>query len=149
MTDGPDPDRENHPDQIRLALDDGFDAEIDLWRIDNTWMLGHDGPRYTVTDDFIQDYRLWIHCKNLPAFFHLRDFGSEYNFFWHDSDMVVMTSKFITWTYFGKPETMHAKSVCVMPEITYEWSEVERMAKADTWWGFCTDYARKLRACLD
>jgi hypothetical protein len=147
LLEGPDADKENRPDQIQQALAEGFDVEIDLWRIDHTWMLGHDVPKYMVSDDFIKQDGLWIHCKNLAAFFYLRNIGSEYNFFWHDSDLVVMTSRFLTWTYFGKPETMHNKSVCVMPEVTYDWPTIERMYNKNQWYGFCTDYPGKLAAC--
>jgi hypothetical protein len=145
LTDGPNADLENNPAQISQALSEGFDAEIDLWYIDHTWMLGHDGPKYVVPFDFIQQDRLWIHCKNIAAFMELRRYSSEFNFFWHESDLVVLTSKFVTWTYFGKPETQNIYSVCVMPEITYEWDEVVDMAKKDLWYGFCTDFARRLR----
>ena len=37
---------ENHPDQIKKALDLGFDVEIDVWYKENKVFLGHDFPQY-------------------------------------------------------------------------------------------------------
>jgi hypothetical protein len=37
--------------------------------------------------------------------------------------------------------------VCVMPEVTYEWPAIEHMFNNNEWYGFCTDYPRKLAAC--
>ena len=43
---------ENHPDQIQKVLRLGFDCEIDLWREDNKWYLGHDYPEHEVNINF-------------------------------------------------------------------------------------------------
>lgn len=149
LTAGPDAQLENHPDQIAKALSQGFHAEIDLWRIDETWMLGHDGPTYITDWEFISQENLWIHCKNLAAFYQLRNIGSRYNFFWHDSDAVVLTSRLAVWTYMGLPEAKHYLAVCVMPEVTYDWDTISAMVRAGEWYGYCTDYPKRLRSCLD
>ena len=62
---GPDKNLENRPYQINSALGRGFDCEIDLWVFDDRLYLGHDGPQYNITEDFLQQSGLWIHCKNL------------------------------------------------------------------------------------
>jgi hypothetical protein len=149
LTHGPNDSTQNHPSQIQMALHLGFEAEIDLWRIDNRLVLGHDAPEHEINLQFLRDKPLWIHCKNLDALFYLQDFDAEFNFFWHESDLVTLTSQLYIWTYFGKLETMHQRSICVMPEATYPWSEISSMAQQHAWYGFCTDHAEKLRACLD
>ena len=148
LLDGPSAELQNRPDQIQLALSRGYDVEIDLWRVHGKWMLGHDGPEHDITWSQLNDQRLWIHCKNMDAFLWLRALGSDLNYFWHENDLVTLTSKLIIWTYFGKPETKGATSVCVMPEVTYAWDDVVDMARANDWYGMCTDYPERLRACL-
>lgn len=147
LLDGPNAALQNRPDQISLALSRGYDVEIDLWRVDGNWMLGHDEPEHAVQWSLLNDSRLWIHCKNVDAFHHLRQF-SDLNYFWHENDLMTLTSKLIIWTYFGKPETRHSLAVCVMPEVTYPWDDVVDMARAKDWYGMCTDYPERIRACL-
>ena len=43
---GPNPERENHPEYIFEVLQAGYDVEIDVWFVDNKFMLGHDEPQY-------------------------------------------------------------------------------------------------------
>lgn len=148
LLDGPNPDLENRPSQISAALEEGFDAEIDLWERDGKLYLGHDRPDHPISPAFLLDNRLWIHCKNMESFHFLRDYGQGCNFFYHDSDLVVLTSKLIGWTYLGKPETMHPRSVCVMPEVTYDWDAIASMARSREWYGMCSDYPRRIRSCL-
>ena len=152
LVDGPDELLQNHPTQLTKAIGMGFHVEIDLWYIDDKWMLGHDGPEHSVSWSFLLDHsgKLWIHCKNLSAFFKLKsDNTHSLNYFWHESDAVVLTSKQHVWTYFGKRETMHSQSICVMPEATYEWPEIVEMTQHDKWHAVCTDWARKLKECLE
>jgi len=145
---GPDALLQNHPTQISRALGLGYDVEIDLWRVDGRWVLGHDEPEHDVSFDQLRDPRLWIHCKNVEALHELRASNSELQYFWHENDLITLTSKLIMWTYFGKPETKHAMAVCVMPEVTYPWHDVVDMAVAKEWYGMCTDYPERLRECL-
>ena len=147
LMDGPDDRMQNDPAQIVKALDHGFEAEIDLWRVDDKWVLGHDGPEHEIEFDYLKQRGLWIHCKNLDALFTLRGHGARFNFFWHESDLVTLTSHNIVWTYFGKPETVSPMSVCVMPEVTYPWDECKEMVRSWQWYGICSDYVNMLRAC--
>ena len=69
-TEGRNRDLENHPDYIKSAIDQGFDAEIDIWLVDGL-DLGHNQPQYSIDIDFLFEYldSLWIHCKNLEALY--------------------------------------------------------------------------------
>jgi hypothetical protein len=150
--DGPDEYLQNRPEQLTKAIGMGFHVEIDVWYIDSKWMSGHDGPEHEVSWSFLVDNsdKLWVHCKNLQAFFKLKsDSYHLLNYFWHESDAVVLTSHNHVWTYFGKLETMHSSSICVMPEVTYEWNEIIEMTQQNKWHAVCTDWARKLKECLE
>ena len=152
LLDGPDYGLQNRPDQITKALGLGFHVEIDVWYIDGIWFLGHDGPEHSVSWSFLLEHsgKLWIHCKNLPAFFKFEsDNTHSLNYFWHETDAVVLTSKKNVWTYFGKPDMMHVNSICVMPEVTYEWYAIVEMTQLNKWHAVCTDWARKLKECLE
>ena len=48
LTDGPDSELENRPDQILESLANGYHCEIDVRFVGKKWMLGHDTPDYEV-----------------------------------------------------------------------------------------------------
>ena len=50
---GPNKEIENHPDTIEEAWANDFDCEIDIWRCDGKWFLGHDFPQYEVPNYFL------------------------------------------------------------------------------------------------
>lgn len=45
---GRNPESENHPNYIHEAIIEGFDLQIDIWKIGEDYMLGHDKPRHNV-----------------------------------------------------------------------------------------------------
>jgi hypothetical protein len=77
--DGPNKDRENHPDYLEAALKKGYGIEFDVWFENGQWALGHDEPKYAVTFSYLlrlggvaeNEYyggpRAWMHLKNLEA----------------------------------------------------------------------------------
>lgn len=155
--DGPNPEKENHPDYITAALKENFSAEIDAWIVDNKIYLGHDGPEYEATEYFQYQGKwyaynfphfngswhgevfheaipaLWIHCKNFDA---LNDtwFLKGHKFF-HDQDDFTLTDSGYIWTY---PRNLPVDriSVAVMPERVPEWDISNAGA-------VCTDFPRK------
>jgi hypothetical protein len=142
---GPDPSVENLPHQIGLALSRGYDSEVDLWLENGRWALGHDAARHTVDAEFLRQPGLWIHCKNLAAFFALKaEPRNEHNYFWHESDAVVVTSFGYVWTYFGSPETESPASICVMPEVSRTIDEIRLLYRREKWYGICTDLAQEI-----
>jgi hypothetical protein len=84
---------ENKPSHIISVLNK-FDVEVDVWFIDNKWFLGHDNPQYEVLFSFFKE-NMWIHCKNLQACEQL--LKTNLNWFWHENDKFVLTSKKILW----------------------------------------------------
>ena len=109
---GPDVEKENHPDYIQKALDLGYNVEIDVWSINKQFYLGHDKPQYEVSRDFLQDPKFWCHAKNIEAFYRMID-DNKIHCFFHDKDKVALTSKGYFWSAFE--DEMTSKSICVMP----------------------------------
>lgn len=135
---GPNKDKENHPDYIDDAIDLKFDVEIDLWLVNNQYVLGHDEPQYDVDMEWLmrRTESLWIHCKNLEAMSALD--ARYFNFFWHENDTVVLTSHAHIWAFPGKQPIKN--SIAVMPEIHND--------KLDLCKGICTDYVLKYKKQL-
>lgn len=135
LTDGPDVNLENRPQQIELTLSKGIDCEIDVWKIKNEWFLGHDRPDYKVDGKFLDQPGLWLHCKNLDALLDLT--GSlKHNFFWHQEDDFTLTSQHYIWTYPGKELTRN--SIAVQPEAKDDWWIWTKQCKDIA--GVCTKY---------
>ena len=51
--DGPNPQTENSPSQIKYAISKNYDCEIDLWYTDDKLYLGHDFPQYNIDLSFL------------------------------------------------------------------------------------------------
>lgn len=113
LINGPNKSLENLPQQIRSSLAQGYDCEIDLWLFEDRLYLGHDGPQYNITREFLEQPGLWIHAKHLPALEWLLD--TKLNYFWHQEDHYTLTSWGWIWAYPGQP--VSSRSVQVMPEM--------------------------------
>ena len=131
-TNGPDPATENREETIVSAITEGFDCEIDVWRIDGQLWLGHDGPEYATSLSFLETYQhaLWVHCKNLNALVYLKD---QFNCFFHDKDTYTLTSKGYIWGNIGSPTT--EKVICVMPPGDH-----------GVCLGICTDFPMRIKS---
>jgi len=143
-TDGPNPLLENSPDYVDQAISMGYDVEIDIrYEIfEDKFFLGHDDPQYVVTPYWLAQRmdNLWIHCKNIDAFYYFVSKTGGYNYFWHQNDDFTLTSKNYIWTHPGKPYT--PSSVIVMPENTK--TAIENM-KVYNCYGICSDYVEKIK----
>ena len=140
LFDGPNKSKENSPSQIKEAVGEGFDSEIDLWMINKQLWLGHDSPQYLIDISFIEKMKtyLWIHAKNLEALYWLTN--TQYTYFWHQNDKFTLTSNNYIWTYPGNSLSM--KSISVMPE----WAD-PNLQNVDTHcYGICSDYISKIRS---
>ena len=113
---GRNPNFENTPPYLDTALARGYDVEVDVWYIDGTYYLGHDGPEIETTLEYLSNDKFWCHCKNVEALQQLIRHGVHC--FFHQTDDVTLTSRGILWTFPKK--TLVEGSVCVMPELGYE-----------------------------
>jgi len=120
------PEKENHPLYIGEALRRGFEVEIDVWRVDDKYFLGHDKPTYFVDDNFFNE-KMWVHCKNLEAVEEMS--RTAFNWFWHQEDKITLTSKGVVWCHAG---------VIVENGIVVECGKPFQISKNAA--GICTDY---------
>jgi hypothetical protein len=131
---GPQPHLENTQEQILYAISQGFDVEIDVWYIDGSLFLGHDGPEHPIAPEFLERDELWCHAKNLGALQYL--LNNNIHCFWHEGDQRTLTSRGYIWTYPGKDTV--AESVIV--ELT---STLPTITEQIT--GVCGDYVANWR----
>ena len=133
---GAEPHRENTERQIVRCINLGFDVEIDLWYLNNTYWLGHDEACYKTSRDFLFRHKekLWCHAKNHKAFFNL--LKDNLHCFWHDDDTYTLTSKSIIWAYPGSK--LNNRCICVMPEK----SPPKKLKKV---LGICSDHIIKYK----
>lgn len=127
---------ENRPDYIDEAINAGYDVEIDVWMIEGVLLLGHDGPQYGISQQWLNERydKLWIHCKNVEAMEWFNLIGG-FNYFWHEEDTMTLTSNGYMWVYPGKQPVKN--SIAVMPEIYNDnISECK---------GVCSDYIKNYK----
>lgn len=134
-TNGPNSTKENDPLYVKQALENGFEAEVDVWLLENSWWLGHDKPTYLIETSFFRNKGLWCHAKNVEALENMLK-RPWINCFWHQNDDVVLTSKKYMWTFPGRPLT--AKSIAVMPEN----GPTQDLSLC---FGICSDYVEKYK----
>ena len=116
------PERENAPDYIDEAIAAGFDVEIDVWRIDNKYWLGHDEDQYEVDIHWLLDRaeNLWCHAKNIDALHDLIHYP-KLNVFWHQEDDYTLTTHNYIWTYPGcEIKQFTYKQVILLFDWTYD-----------------------------
>jgi hypothetical protein len=128
---GPDPEKENHPQQIYKVLSLGFHCEIDLWRINDRFWFGHDEPKYLADEVLLHSKNLWIHAKNLEA---LHSLTPDLRYFWHQNDDYTLTSDNFIWTF---PENKTCNK-CIIVDNNRNWRQ-----KNYNCFGICTDYILK------
>jgi hypothetical protein len=131
--------RENHPDYIAAAYYKGYDVEVDLWRIDGNWVLGHDKPQYQVTISWLTDHspHLWMHCKNAEAFGRIVDHYA-FNAFYHNTDLYTLTNKRHVWAY--PTATPLSTAIVACPEMHQTKELVLQELMQGKWGGVCSDY---------
>lgn len=134
--DGPNPSQENNPSYVNDAIRKGYAVEIDLWVNDGKLFLGHDNPQYEIEKTWIglREKNLWIHCKNISAI-ELCYNENYWNYFWHDTDTLTITSKGFLWAYPGKQPIK--KSIAVLPELYDD--------NLSSCIGVCSDFIQKYK----
>jgi hypothetical protein len=135
---GPNPERENHPEYILGALQAGYDVEIDVWFENRKFMLGHDEPQYEFPFELLdKNYpKLWVHCKNMDALSVLNSLdssGNKVNYFMHENDLGVLTSKGYIWS-----TNLFNRGILVMPEL-FDKQPIESTL------GICSDYIQNYK----
>jgi hypothetical protein len=86
---------------------------------------------------------LWMHCKNKEAAYRIGLYFKNANYFMHDDDDVVLTTKGYLWTYPKEDIGLTPYSIAVMPE---KYLTPEKIFQPSYWERFknchaiCTDY---------
>ena len=126
---------ENYPTYIDLAIKKGYDVEVDVWYKDDILWLGHDKPDYVIDFKWFRDRigKLWIHCKNVESVVYFKECEYEFNYFWHQTDDITLTSLNYIWAFPGKQPIKN--SISVMPEINDD--DVSKC------FGVCSDFVEK------
>ena len=136
---GRNPERENTPKYIEEALVN-FDVEIDLRFRNNSIWLGHDEADIEINADWLfkNSSKLWIHCKDIESILYLRRLdpnGQNLNYFGHDNDDFVLTSKNNLFCIPSKK--LNEECVLVMPEyFNFEYKNEKVL-------GILTDFPEK------
>ena len=111
---GPNPKLENTERLIEEALSENYFVEIDVWKLNDSWWLGHDAPENETSEDFIKQPRLLLHAKNLEAFKAMLDL--ELHCFWHQEDYYALTSRGLIVGYPGYATGSNV--ICMKPELS-------------------------------
>ena len=125
---------ENHPSRINTAINEGYDVEIDVWKIGLELFLGHDDPKFPIDRKFLQNEKLLCHAKNLEALEFMLKLD-DVHCFWHQEDHYTITSQGYIVSYPGYAVT--PRTICRKPELqSYD-------CLHDSCYAICTDYPTK------
>ena len=70
---GPKKELENNPIYIQNAIDLGYQVEIDIWKIEDDFFLGHEAPEFQVSPQReTSGLSLGINLFEIPSRFYLR-----------------------------------------------------------------------------
>ena len=107
--------RENTIEYIQEALDKGYDVEVDVWYVGGKLYLGHNYAQEEVSLEFLNDERLWVHCKDVKALEIC--LKNQIHCFFHNEDDATITSYGYIWVYPNKELGITREmSVAVLPE---------------------------------
>jgi hypothetical protein len=120
---GPEPDKENKIFYILEALWAGYDVEVDVRGKDGKLYLGHDECQESIDYFFLANKRLWVHAKNPEAVELLLEWKNSINWFWHQEDDFVFTTRGDMWVYPGRH--VYSGSIAVMPELSPGWDIIK------------------------
>lgn len=139
---GSDPKNENTQKQINIALKKSFDVEIDLWKVNDEFFLGHDKPEHKIKLNWLNERKenLWIHTKNFLAFEELLKINNNYKFFYHTNEPLVFISNGVIWSH--KPHEIYYPEKCIIPLLD---KNSLTDIKKKNWLGICTDYPLLLK----
>ena len=138
---GPVPEKENRPSYVDIAIQLGYDVEVDLRYFDSHFWLGHDKCQYKISYEWmvLRKNKIWFHCKDQESATKLLDFDVEFQFFCHSVDNFVLTSTFHLWVH---DLTKKINNKCIIPLLSMD--DIKSYKITDEF-GVCTDYVKYLK----
>ena len=139
---GPDTLNENKPEYLENAVNAGFDIEYDVRVLDKRIFLGHDEPKYEITENWLLNYLKvsWVHCKNYEALSYFTNSKIRFNYFWHENDKYTMVSNGKVWIYPGQENILGG--VIVLPELH---NNIENIKFEKNIYAVCSDFVGQLK----
>lgn len=141
---GREPEKENRPSFIEIAISKGYDVEIDFRTHDGKLYLGHDTPDYLVDLDWVFDKKdsLWIHCKDLKTaqkLFELSKDVTGLKYFCHNEDDFTLVSSGHIWVHYNPLDKFneYLDGNCIIPLLDLEL--IEKYYNPNVY-GICSDY---------
>lgn len=141
---GREPEKENSPSFIEIAISKGYDVEIDFRTHENKLYLGHDTPDYLVDLDWVFDKKdsLWIHCKDLKTaqkLFELSKDVTGLKYFCHNEDDFTLVSSGHIWVHYNPLDKFneYLDGNCIIPLLDLEL--IEKYYNPNVY-GICSDY---------
>jgi hypothetical protein len=128
---GPNYETENSPLAVELAIQQGYDCEVDLWVLDGRLYFGHDGPKYSVTVPFLirNSGGILFHAKNPEALSYCLDHNMHC--FFHQYDDYTMTNQGIPICY---PNRTYFNNCLLM--LSENFAEIDTIKL----YGICSDF---------
>ena len=145
---GREPEKENSPSFIEIAISKGYDVEIDFRTHENKLYLGHDTPDYLVDLDWVFDKKdsLWIHCKDLKTaqkLFELSKDVTGLKYFCHNEDDFTLVSSGHIWVHYNPLDKFneYLDGNCIIPLLDLEL--IEKYYNPNVY-GICSDYVTEI-----
>lgn len=155
---GPDPEKENTIEAIEKALSLGYDVEIDVWYLGDSFWLGHDKPerKFDILNLFVWAEKgdIYLHCKDHRSILmFLEDKANQipnvYPFV-HDKDPCILLRDDIVWVhpeYVAGFQSIPKRCIAVLPRCKNLVNIAEDLVLTK-FLGVCTDYPENVRNSL-
>lgn len=152
---GPNPETENTVEAIEKALSLGYDVEIDVWFLVDSFWLGHDKPerKFDLMKlyEWTRNHNVYLHCKNnLALQMFIKNpanmLPNVYPFM-HDIDPCILLRDDLIWVH---PEYVHGfqsipeNCIAVLPKCKHIVNIAEDLVLTK-FFGICTDYPENVR----
>lgn len=109
---GKEEDKENSPEYIRGALEQGYDVAIDVWFHNGSWMTGTEGPRYVLDEALQHHERVWFHPMDQTSHRELLDKGHKMYSPGEDKSTVYLPEKNLSKQHQSKKDMAVYNSIC-------------------------------------
>ena len=133
---GSQPENENNLEYIKQAMEAGYSVEIDVWKINGKFFLGHDTPDHEVSLQFLTNHsnQVMVNVGEPELFCQLEAMlACGIHCFWHEEDDFTLTSNNKIWTYPNKDATKKSIVVCNTLEECIKYID-------QGVYGVCSDY---------